>query len=107
MAALWRFLGLSPTRTQPNPVATDDIYPVHMLDGNKTLRTIVIAWTLCFNDVLDPDKLYTSLSKLLEIGDWRKIGGRLRLKVRSFLIFDHLQSLTSSISMTLYSVDNC
>ena len=82
MTTLWRFLGLSPTRIQPKPIPSDDIYPVHRLDGNKTLRTIVIAWTLYFNDVLDPDKLHTSLSKLLEIGGWKKIGGRLRLKVR-------------------------
>ncbi|EEU38068.1 uncharacterized protein NECHADRAFT_48023, partial [Fusarium vanettenii 77-13-4] len=31
------------------------------------------------NDVLDPEKLHSSLAKLLEIGDWRKFGGRLRL----------------------------
>lgn len=67
-------------------VQTDDIYPVHMLDDTKTLRDIVVTWTLRFNDVLDPDKLQTSLSRLLEIGDWRKIGGRLRLNVITFLL---------------------
>lgn len=61
-------------------VEDDEVYPVHMLDDSKTLRTIVVTWTLCFNDVLDADKLHTSLSELLEIGDWKKIGGRLRLK---------------------------
>jgi hypothetical protein len=59
----------------------DDIYPVHVLDGSKTLRGIVVTWTLCFNDVLDADKLRISLTKLLGMGDWRKVGGRLRLKV--------------------------
>ncbi|GAB0138198.1 hypothetical protein EsDP_00006439 [Epichloe bromicola] len=59
---------------------SDDIYPVHMLDGSKALRNIVLAWTLRFNDVLDADQVHGSLSRLLEIGDWRKIGGRLRLK---------------------------
>ena len=60
-----------------------------MLDDTKTLRSIVVTWTLCFNDVLDAGNLHASLSRLLEIGDWRKVGGRLRLKV-SFLfdIFD-------------------
>jgi hypothetical protein len=52
-----------------------------MLDDTKTLRGIVVTWTLRFNDVLDADSLHASLSKLLEIGDWRKLGGRLRLKV--------------------------
>jgi hypothetical protein len=60
---------------------TDHVYPTHMLDDNPTLRGIVLTWTMCFNDVLDPDKLYVALSRLLEIGDWRKLGGRLRLKV--------------------------
>ncbi|KAK6861005.1 hypothetical protein PG995_004641 [Apiospora arundinis] len=51
-----------------------------MLDGTNTLRGAIVSWTLCFNDVLDSDKLHSSLSRLLEIGDWRKVGGRLRLK---------------------------
>ncbi|KFY99647.1 hypothetical protein V498_00599 [Pseudogymnoascus sp. VKM F-4517 (FW-2822)] len=51
-----------------------------MLDDNKVLNSIVVAWTLRFNDVLDPDRLHTSLSRLLEIGDWRKLGGRLTRK---------------------------
>jgi hypothetical protein len=36
---------------------------------------------LRFNDVLDADKLHASLSRLLEIGDWKKVGGRLKLTV--------------------------
>ncbi|KAF9700204.1 hypothetical protein EKO04_002069 [Ascochyta lentis] len=58
----------------------DQVYPVHMLDDTTTLRGIVMTWTLCFNDVLDANRLHTALSRLLEIGDWKKLGGRLRLK---------------------------
>ena len=83
MAGLWRLLRGPPA--PPPVVDTDDIYPVHMLDDTKTLRGIVVTWTLHFNDVLDPDKLHASLSKLLDIGEWRKVGGRLRLKVSFFL----------------------
>ncbi|KAK0726069.1 hypothetical protein B0H67DRAFT_481573 [Lasiosphaeris hirsuta] len=79
MEALRQLIGASPTRTRPARVETDDIYPLHMLDDTKTLRGIVVTWTLRFNDVLDADKLHNSLSALLEIGDWRKLGGRLRL----------------------------
>lgn len=78
---------MSASKTLPAFVESDDVYPVHMLDKSKTLRGIVVAWTLHFNDVLDADKLYTALSKLLEIGDWRKVGGRLRLKVSFHVIF--------------------
>ncbi|KAK1754792.1 hypothetical protein QBC47DRAFT_226401 [Echria macrotheca] len=79
MDALRRLLGASPARS-PTRVDTDDVYPLHMLDDTRTLRGIVVTWTLRFNDVLDADKLHASLSTLLEIGDWRKLGGRLRLR---------------------------
>lgn len=57
-----------------------DIYPVHLLDNAKTFRNYE-SYLFRFNDVLDSKKLYSSLSRLLEIGNWRKVGGRLRLKV--------------------------
>lgn len=81
MQEIRRLFTVTPKPRSPQHVESDDIYPVHMLDDTETLRSIVVAWTLCFNDVLDADKLHVSLSKLLNIGDWRKIGGRLRLKV--------------------------
>jgi hypothetical protein len=81
METLRRLLGAPRPTNPPPPIETDEIYPVHMLDDTKTLRNIVVTWTLRFNDVLDADKLLASLSKLLEIGDWRKVGGRLRLNV--------------------------
>jgi len=77
MDSLWRMLGKTLQK-----VETDDVYPLHMLDDTKTLRGIVVTWTLRFDDVLDADKLRDSLSRLLDIGDWRKLGGRLRLNVR-------------------------
>ncbi|ORY09327.1 hypothetical protein BCR34DRAFT_589431 [Clohesyomyces aquaticus] len=79
MAAIAKLFGAS-QRTSPPPIETDDVYPVHMLDDSKSLRDIVVAWTLRFDDVLDSEKLHSSLLRLLEIGDWRKLGGRLRLK---------------------------
>lgn len=68
------------------PYDDDVIYPVYKLDNTKTFRSLILAWTLCFNDVLDAEKLRASLAKLLEIGDWRKLGGRLKLKVEGILI---------------------
>ena len=72
---------MSASEKEPPVTQTDDIYPVHMLDDTKTLRDIVICWTLRFDDVLDADKLHVSLSRLLEIGDWCKLGGRFKLNV--------------------------
>ncbi|KAH8172603.1 BCL5p [Sarocladium implicatum] len=74
MDSIWRMFGQGPAR-----VDTDDIYPLHLLDDTKTLRGIVVTWTLRFDDVLSPDRLHNSLSRLLNIGDWKKLGGRLRL----------------------------
>ena len=58
----------------------EDIYPVHALDDVKSNRAYV-DWVMIFNDVLDANKLNDALSRLLEIGDWKKLGGRLRFKV--------------------------
>jgi hypothetical protein len=52
----------------PPPVESDDAYPVQILDSTKALRNIVVTWTLHFNDGLDAEKLYITLSRLLEIG---------------------------------------
>ncbi|OBT85486.1 hypothetical protein VE02_07363 [Pseudogymnoascus sp. 03VT05] len=62
-------------------MSSDDVYPLFMLDDNKILHGIVVTWTLRFNDLLDADRLHTSLCRLLSIGDWRKVGGRLSRKV--------------------------
>lgn len=60
----------------------DIVYPLHMLDDTKGCRDYFVALTFRFNDVLDAEKLGASLSRLLEIGDWKKLGGRLQLNVR-------------------------
>lgn len=57
-----------------------DVYPVHLFDNFDT-RRIFVTRVLRFNDVLDAEKLRLSLGQLLEIGDWRRLGGRLRRKV--------------------------
>jgi hypothetical protein len=59
------------------PCIPDDVYPLHTLDYNPNY----VDWVMRFNDVLDADLLKKSLSRLLEIGDWRKLGGRFRYRV--------------------------
>lgn len=58
-----------------------DIYPVHLLDSSDSYRKLFMSYIFAFNDVLDAKKLAESLSTLLTIGDWRKLGGRLRKNV--------------------------
>lgn len=59
----------------------DNVFPVHMLDDAKGVRDMSIVWMFRFNDALDAELLHSSLTRLICIGDWRKLGGRLRLKV--------------------------
>ena len=74
----------SPGNKTPQRIHDDDIvYPLFTLDNAKFLRDFTAAWTLRFDDVLDADKLHDSLSRLLDIGGWRMLGGRLRFKVTS------------------------
>ncbi|KAI8673101.1 hypothetical protein NCS56_00775200 [Fusarium sp. Ph1] len=95
MNTLRRWFGVTAAEPSLPPVSGDKIYPVHMLDDTKSLRPIVVAWTLRFNDVLDADKLHASLSSLLDICDWRKVGGRLRLKSNGELEIHAPQPFTS------------
>jgi hypothetical protein len=89
MSALWSLFGAAPLK-EPQLAETDIVYPVHMLDDTKSLRNIVVTWTLRFNDVLDADKLHAPLSTLLTIGDWKKVGDRLRLNVSYQVDDSHL-----------------
>lgn len=59
-----------------------DIYPLHTLDNIKENYSYV-NWFMRFNDALDANMLNGALSRLFEIGDWKKLGGRLRRKVCS------------------------
>ncbi|KAE9994086.1 hypothetical protein EG327_001484 [Venturia inaequalis] len=82
MDRIRRLLGSSPPPppTRAERIETDDVYPIYKADQSKQLRELLMIWTLKFNDVLDPGLLQTSLTELLEIGDWRKLGGRFRQK---------------------------
>lgn len=68
---------------RPARVPTDEVLPMFDFDARPQVRNIIIGWTLRFDDILDADRLGASLCQLLEIGDWRKLGGRLRQRVRS------------------------
>jgi hypothetical protein len=56
------------------------VFPVHLLD-QSALQQELVTWVLSFNDVLSAACLHQSLCALLEIGDWKKLGTRLRIRV--------------------------
>ncbi len=73
-------------------VKTDDVFPVHFIDQAGLIRESIINYTFQFNDVLDAEKLHDSLVSLLRIGDWKKLGGRLRLDVRDRALSSYLET---------------
>ncbi|ROV97407.1 hypothetical protein VMCG_06946 [Cytospora schulzeri] len=77
MKGVRNMLGCIKPSSEPSGVDGDDVYPLHMLDDTNKCRESFLAWTLRFNDVLDAHRLHDSLSRLLEMGDWKKLGGRL------------------------------
>jgi hypothetical protein len=83
MEVLSRLLSLlSQSKRQTRQVDMDDIYPIHFIDNAAIIRTSIISYTFRYTGVLDCMQLHDSLVKLLTIGDWKKLRGRLRENVR-------------------------
>lgn len=59
----------------------DTIIPFHFWDDVPYTRGICLNVTLRFEEVLGTAKLQDSLERLLETGDWRKLGARLHQNV--------------------------
>ncbi|KAJ6784639.1 hypothetical protein PWT90_04495 [Aphanocladium album] len=79
MSLLNFFHGRRQSLQDSSDFADDIIYPVHLQDANYA--KLLMACTMRFDCVLDSEKLHAGLTRLLEIGDWRKVGGRLRRNV--------------------------
>ena len=73
-------------RKQPKTVSTDKIIPLRAWDNTPSFRYIGFDFTLQFNDVLDPSKLEAGLARLVETGEWRQLGARLRVNVRGYTV---------------------
>jgi hypothetical protein len=76
---------------KPEQLPTDIVIPLHYFDDNDVFRAIIVDFSLYFDDVLDHEKLRQALVRLMEIGNWKKLGARLRINVlmsqlRCFLI---------------------
>jgi hypothetical protein len=72
------FFGTGSHRASPPTVPTDTIVPFHFYDDAKHTNGLCFDFTFRFDDVLDGEKLRVALSRLLEIGGWRKLGARIR-----------------------------
>jgi hypothetical protein len=65
---------------------TDEIWRTSWIDESKFIRSVNVCCALRFNDVLDAGKLHDALVRLVEKDGWRKLGGRVRLNVRSLVL---------------------
>ncbi|KAJ4138541.1 hypothetical protein NW768_002381 [Fusarium equiseti] len=101
MNAIKSFLGLA--TKEPLILNDDDIYPTTLFDDTKSMRDMILHWTFHFNDVLDAEKLRLSLARLLEIGDWRKIGGRYRINTQNKAEFHVPKEFTAERPAFRYS----
>lgn len=79
---------LGQTRQPPNYPSnpTDTVLPVYYFDDTPLLRNCVQCWTLRFNESLDAEMLRRALSDVLDRPGWRKLGGRIRMNVRTDII---------------------
>lgn len=78
-------MGLFQTASKALPtVSTDTIVPVHIFDDNAINRSVLLYITLRFDAVLDPERLRHGLQRLMELGDWRKLGARVRKTVCNY-----------------------
>jgi hypothetical protein len=55
-----------------------DVVPFRFWDEQDSMQRLVMEFTYRFDDVLDVQKLKSSLERLLEIGEWRGLGARLK-----------------------------
>ncbi|UZP40516.1 hypothetical protein NXS19_008332 [Fusarium pseudograminearum] len=69
----------------PARVETDQVIPLHVWDESPLYRRIALYNLKVFDDVLDPEKLRSSLETLVSQRTWRKLGGRLRKKDDGYL----------------------
>lgn len=66
----------------PQRVPTDLVVPVGFFDNTIIFRTFVLYTLFVFDDVLDPERLRTSLERVVSRPGWNKLGARLRRNVR-------------------------
>lgn len=69
------------TLSRPEVVLTDEVIPLRCHDDSKPLRENVFNLSFRFDAVLDVSRLHGSSTRLVEIGDWKILGARLRLNV--------------------------
>lgn len=61
----------------------DLIIPIHYFDNVTTFANITVNAIMVYDEVLDAEKLHSSLTKLVSRETWTKLGARLKKGVSS------------------------
>lgn len=64
----------------------DRIMPLHYFDNNTMFLSITMHAIMVYDEVLDAEKLRSSLEKLISRDTWQRLGARLKKGVSTFLI---------------------
>lgn len=67
----------------PAPNPSDVIIPFNYFDDSILWKSFILYSLFVFDDVLDAQKLASSLTALAQRPGWRKLGARLRQNVRA------------------------
>jgi hypothetical protein len=65
----------------PPVVESDRVIPLHFFDDAPLWRAFTLYSLFVFDDILDADKLRSSLERLVHKEGWEKLGARLRYNV--------------------------
>ena len=72
---------------------TDRVLPLHFFESSLLVQNSNMAVSMVFDEVLDPEKLKSSLENLVKRDGWQRLGGRLMKNVETTTWQWHLPSL--------------
>lgn len=62
----------------PVQAKPDLVIPLHYFDNTAMFTNITMYAIMVFDEILDPEKLRTSLDQLVQRETWQKLGARVR-----------------------------
>lgn len=89
---------------RPARIPTDTVIPVRFFDDTIIFRTFTVYNMFVYDDVLDVEKLHSSMTRLVSRPGWNKLGARLRRNARgqSFITYtDFRLSMLSDLRLFL------
>ncbi|KAJ8109765.1 hypothetical protein OPT61_g7216 [Boeremia exigua] len=87
-------------------VTGDKILPLRLWDSDDVLSKVSLDVTFRFDDVLDVEKLRSSLERVIQIGDWNQVGARYKKNAKGKLEVHIPQHFDEKRPGIMWSHDN-